>query len=215
MLGIMAVMDQKDFYTLVVGPGRRGRYSGTSWRISVSLHHWCGFLIFLCRRWLRTFQTPCGSWISRLPSTLSKCPRSLALHVLLVLFFLSRSQRNSQWKCRLSCLLCGSRSRSSTLLFVVVVVKVPSQDRVQQRRLLLWNAFLSGLWSRSSTFLLLVLALGRGLPHLLVLQMKIFTGVFALFPTEQSAECRAGQCGPAPARQLVDSGGLWAAQGVR
>ena len=28
---------------------------------------------------------------------------------------------------------------------------------------------------------------------------------------KKSAECRAGQCGPAPARQLMDSGGLWAA----
>ena len=75
---------------------------------------------------------------------------------------------------------CGSRSRSLTLLFLVVVVKVFSQNRVQQRRLLLVNAFLSGLWSRSSTVLLLVLALGRGLPHLLVLQMKILL-VFSHF----------------------------------
>ena len=42
-----------------------------------------------------------------------------------------------------------------------------------------------------------------------------FTGVFRTFPHGKSAECRAGQCGPAPARQLMDSGGLWAAQGVR
>ena len=80
--------------------GRRGGYSGTSWRISVSLHRWCRFLIFLCRRWVRTFQTPCGSWISRLPSRQSKCPRSLALRVHCVLLFLSRRRRNSWWKCQ-------------------------------------------------------------------------------------------------------------------
>ena len=28
-------------------------------------------------------------------------------------------------------------------------------------------------------------------------------GFLALFPMEKSAECRAGQCGPAPARQLM------------
>ena len=33
-------------------------------------------------------------------------------------------------------------------------------------------------------------------------------GFFALFPTEKSAECRAGQCGPAPARQLTDTASL-------
>ena len=33
-------------------------------------------------------------------------------------------------------------------------------------------------------------------------------GVFRTFPTEKSAECRAGQCGPAPARQLMDTGSL-------
>ena len=33
-------------------------------------------------------------------------------------------------------------------------------------------------------------------------------GVFRTFPMEKSAECRAGRCGPAPARQLMDPGGL-------
>ena len=65
--------------------------------------------MFLCRSRLRTSQTPCcGSWISRLPSRLSKCPRSLALRVHRVLLLLSRSQRNSWWKCRPSCLLRAS-----------------------------------------------------------------------------------------------------------
>ena len=35
-----------------------------------------------------------------------------------------------------------------------------------------------------------------------------FTGVFRTFPHgKKSAECRAGQCGPAPARQLLHAGG--------
>ena len=63
---------------------------------------------------------------------------------------LSRSQRNSWWKCRPYCLLCGSRSRSSAFQFLVVVVKVLSQDRGQQQCILLANAFLSGSWSSSS-----------------------------------------------------------------
>ena len=33
-------------------------------------------------------------------------------------------------------------------------------------------------------------------------------GFFALFPMEKSAECRAGQCGPARARQLMDTASL-------
>ena len=47
--------------------------------------------------------------------------------------------------------------------------------------LLLRNAFLSGLWTRSLTFLL-VAAWHTGLPHLLVLQMRILLGFFAHFP---------------------------------
>ena len=42
----------------------------------------------------------------------------------------------------------GLLSSSLTFLFLVVVVKVFSQNRVQQQFLLLANAFLSGLWSR-------------------------------------------------------------------
>ena len=71
------------------------------------------------------------------------------------------------------------------------VFKVFSQNRVQQRRLLLWNAFLSGLWSNSLTFLLLVEAFDRILPHLLVLRMRILLGVFARFPKLQK-KCEVG-----------------------
>ena len=69
------------------------------------------------------------------------------------------------------------------------VFKVFSQNRVQQRRLL-WNAFLSGLWSRSLTFLLVV-ALVRGLLHLLVLQLRILLGFFSHF-TPNLKKCEAG-----------------------
>ena len=70
--------------------------------------------------------------------------------------------------------------------------------------ILLANAFLSGLWSRSLTFLLLVVAWHTGLPLLLVLQMRILLGVFAFLPMEKSAECRAGgECETWLARQLV------------
>ena len=72
--------------------GRR-RWSGTSWSIWRSLPPWCKSSMLLCRRWVGTLQTPCGSWTSRLPSRLSMCPRSLALRVHHVLLFLSRSQR--------------------------------------------------------------------------------------------------------------------------
>ena len=72
-----------------------------------------------------------------------RCAQDLLLSVSITFsfLFLSRSQWNSWWKCRPCCLPpaspCGSRSRSSTLVFFVVVVKVFSQNRVQQRRLLL------------------------------------------------------------------------------
>ena len=202
----------------------------------MSLHRWCRSSIFLCRRRWTTWRTPYGFWIVRSPSRSSKCPGSLAHRVLLVLLFLSRSQRNSWWKCRQSCLprasLFRSRSRSSTLQFLVVVVKgvfkVFSQDRVQQRRLLRRNAFLSGLWSsfpfllrnallsglRSSSWtLLLVWALDRDLPHLLVLQMRILLGVFALFPVGKKCACpRESECGAAAGCQLMDSSGLCGAQ---
>ena len=52
------------------------------------------------------------------------------------------------------------RSRSSALQFLLVVAsgvfKVFPRDRLQQRRVLVRNAFLSGLWSRSLVSLFLV-----------------------------------------------------------
>ena len=165
----------------------RAWWSGTSWRISASLHRWCRSSIFLCRRRSRLrdgrLAADAGSPDWRAGS--SKCPRYPVLHVLLVLLFLSRSPRNSWWKCPPCCLPpaspCGSRSRSSTLQFLVVVVKVFSQNRVQQR-FLLSNAFPSRLSSRSLTFLLLVVALAHGSSSSAGPADEDFTGVFRTFP---------------------------------
>ena len=82
---------------------------------------------------------------------------------------LRRRQQTSWWKCRrLPPILrycSGLWSRTLPFQFLMVVegetqiFKVFSVDRVQQRRFRLWNAFLSRLWSRPLTFLLLVEAL--------------------------------------------------------
>ena len=49
--------------------------------------------------------------------------------------------------------------------------------------------------------------------QLLKTQMSLVM-VFSHSGEKKCGGCRAGQCGPAPARQLMDSGGLCAAQGV-
>ena len=94
------------------------------------------------------------------PSRLSKCPRSCSMTSLCALLCASRSWRNSWWKCRRSfpILPCsGLWSSTSTFQFLVVegeftVFKVFHLDRVQQRCILLWIVFLSGLWSTSLIF---------------------------------------------------------------
>ena len=76
----------------------------------------------------------------------------------------TRSWWNGWWKCRRSYpfLPCsGLWSSTSTFQFLVVegetlAFKVFLPDRVQQRRVFLWNAFLSGLRSRSLIFMFLV-----------------------------------------------------------
>ena len=92
----------------------------------------------------------------------------------------------------------GSRSRTPTFQFLLVVegdtlvFKVPPQNRVQQQRFLLQNAFLSGLWSRTLTFLSVeafkIFAQVTVHPQLHALQlngsplrMRRFKGFFALF----------------------------------
>ena len=106
-----------------------------------------------------------------------------------------------------------------------LVFKVSSQSRVQQRSIPR-NAFLIELWTgtlKPLSFEEVLKVFTQDKVHLrlrtvqlesLKTQMTLVMGFFALFPMEKSAECRAGQCGPAPARQLMDPGGLCAAQEV-
>ena len=104
----------------------------------------------------------------------------------------------------------GLWSRSLTFQFLLVVegetqlFKVFSEDRVQQRILRLWNAFLSRLWSRSLTSpllveILMVFAQNRVHPQLRTLQllgstlrMSHFKGVFALFPRMKKVRLSPG-----------------------
>ena len=152
--------------------------------------------------------------ISALPSRLSKCPRSCVHPALLAQSSVRRRRQNSWWKCRRlsSVLPCCSRlwSRTLTIQFLLVVegetqiFKVFSVDRVQQCRFCLWNAFLSRLWSRLSTFLFLLEALkifaqDRVHPQLRTLQllgstlrMSRFKGFFALFPRKKKVRLTPG-----------------------
>ena len=115
------------------------------------------------------------------------------------------------WKCRRSCPIpgcCYEWSKPSTFQFLVVegeflVFKVFFQDRVQQRCKVPWNAFLSGLWSR--TFISLLVEVSKifsqdrvhlQLLHLqlvfMVLQMSLEKGGFALFPKLKRVRSWAG-----------------------
>ena len=122
-----------------------------------------------------------------------------------------RSWETSWWKCRrVSPILLyysGLWSRTLPFQFLLVVkgvFKVFSEDRVQQRCIRLWNAFLSRLWSRPLTFLLLVAVLqifaqDRAHPQLrtlqqlgLTLRMSRFNGFFALFPRKKKVRMSPG-----------------------
>ena len=96
---------------------------------------------------------------------------------------------------------------------LVVVFKVFSHNRVQQRRLLLRYAILSGLSSRSLTFLLLVVALDGVLPHLLVCRVRQINGFFALFPVGKSAASAAVPSPRVPASVSVFSA-IWVGQWI-
>ena len=176
------------------------------------------------RRRRTTRRTPRGPRTPRRPSRSPKPPRP-AHCAPLAPVLLSRSQRNSWWKCRPCCLprasLCRSQSRSSAFQLLRVVFKVFSQNRVQQRRLLIWNAFLGGLWSRSLTHLSLEevfkvfaqvrvhLRLRTVQLEFLKTQMSLMYGFFALFPGGKKCACRReSECGAAPGG-LIYSGGLW------
>ena len=134
------------------------------------------------------------------------------------------SWRNSWWKCLRSSPFprcSGLWSRTWTFQFRVVVCgifKVFPQDRLQRCLLSLWNAFLSGMWSRSLVFLVEAFEIffqDKVHPLLLTIQlvllmlwMRLVMGFSHFSPRKKSAECRAGQCGPAPARQLMDTASL-------
>ena len=102
-----------------------------------------------------------------------------------------------------------------------LVFKVFPLNRVQQRRFLLKNAFLSGLWSRSliSPFLVeafKIFAQDRVHPQFHALQligstlrMRHVKGFFARFPVQRSP---GTQCESAPARKLIHVVCLWPAQ---
>ena len=145
--------------------------SGTAWSILPKSAPSCRFSMpmFLCRcwwistlrsgTWKRTSWSPLIIWIaiSRFLSWLSKYPRSASTSSLSAPWFLSRSWRNSWWKYRRPCLTLrysGLWNSTSTFQFLVVegeflVLKVFFPGRVQQRFMVPWNAFLSGLWRRT------------------------------------------------------------------
>ena len=136
----------------------KGGFCGTLWDICLRL-----LLMSLCRRWWTSCRTlSISSPHSRLIlSRLSKCPRSCSSMSLCARPCALRSWWNSWWKYRRPCLTLrysGLWNSSSKFQFLVVageflVFTVLFPDRVQQR-CLPWNAFLSGLWSRTSNSLL-------------------------------------------------------------
>ena len=191
--------------------------------------------MFLCRRWLRTLQTPCcESWILDFP---------IAEQVIEVP--------------KISCSPCPSRSRvpqpqSAEQLVEVPTVLSPTRialriaeqivdtpvPRGRDRRRLQGSLPRQSSTATSSSlerisertveqivdfpeqtveqivdmFLLLVVAFGRGLPHLLVLQMWILLGCFTLFPWNKvrsagqvSANLHRNVSSRTPAVQLEDA----------
>ena len=172
-----------------------------------------------------------GTLVPDVPEQVIKVSTVACVHpALLAQSSVLRSWLNSWWKCRRSFPVrrcSGLWSRTSTIQFLIVqgeslIFKVFFPDRVQQ---LCRNAFLSGCWNRRSiAFLVEVLKVfAQDKVHLrlrtvqlesLKTQMSLVMGFFALFPVgKKCGGCRAGQCGPAPARQLMDPGGSCAAQG--
>ena len=143
---------------------RRSGYSGTPSSRASRPSRPFRFSMLLCRRWGLSWWNSCRSLTLRPRNRLWKCPSSLKIEFHSALWRVRR-WRNSWWKCPRSrpSFLFSSRLRSKSLTFrfliAVVVVKevfkVNAQNRVQQHRFLR-NAFLSGLWSTTSTFQFLV-----------------------------------------------------------
>ena len=168
-------------------------------------------MLLCCRRWnscrMSCSSLPRSCWW--LPSRLSKCRRSCFTMFLRDVGVATRSWWNSWWKCRrpyptLRC-FSGPWSSTSTFQFLLVegetlVFKVFSQNRVQPFRFLLQNACLSGLWSRSLTFLLpveafTIFAQDRVHPQLRTLQllgstltMSHFKGFSNFFPGRKKCD---------------------------
>ena len=178
-------------------------FCGTLWDICPWL-----LLMFLCRRWWTSCRMSCSSWQRScwwLPSRLSKCRRSCLTIFHRDVGVATRSWWNSWWKFRRPCLTLrysGLWSSTSTFQFLVVedqalVFKVFFQDSVLQRRLP-ENAFLSGLWSRSSIFpveAFKIFAQDRVHPLLrtfqlvlMMLWMRLVMVFFALFPKIKKCE---------------------------
>ena len=144
--------------------GRRASWNGTqasgtkSSRISMSL----------CRRWWNSCRISFSSspHSHLFPSRLSQRRRSCLTMFLRDGCVATRSWWNSWWRCRRSFpgLCCsGLWSRTWAFQFLVVegeslVFKVFFPDRVQHRCLVLRNAFLSVMWSRSLVLVCLVKA---------------------------------------------------------
>ena len=189
-------------------------YSSAPWSILSTLCRWSHCSMCLRRRWWNNCWTFLHLSISMLPSRLSKCPRLCVHPALLAQSSVRRRRQTSWWKCRrLSPILryySGLWSRTLPFPFLLVVegetqiFQVFSVDRVQQRSLRLWNAFVSRLWNRSLTSPLLVeifmvFAQDRAHPQLRILQllgltlrMSRFNGFFALFPRRKKVRMSPG-----------------------
>ena len=146
---------------------------------------------------------------------MSLCARPCAL----------RSWWNSWWKYRRPCLslrCSGLRNSSSTFQFLVVegeflVLKVFFPGRVQQRFMVPWNAFLSGLWRRTlispSVEASKIFSQDRLLLHLhlqlMVSQMSLAKGFFRTFPQNKKSAELSSHSGSelASAPQLIHGGG--------
>ena len=201
--------------TASLASGRRKGTSGTPWnRLSTP----CSSprrLMFLCRRWITNWWRCAGSSMCVFPSRSSKCPRSHLQPVIAGAVCASLSRRqNSWWKCRRSSpihLCCsGLWSRTSLFQFLVVegdtlVFKVFLPGRVQQRRLPLRNAFLSGLWSKTWILVCLVAAFKIFRPVQGSSASSSRKGFFALLPHKKCEVGFALGVGTAPRVEPIHS----------
>ena len=156
---------------------------------------------------VQILDAPVPQPVDNVTDALSKCPRCLAYRVLLVLLFLSRSQRNSWWRCRPSCLLCASRSRSSAFQFLRVVSSGVFKGSLPRQSSTAAPSSVERISARIVEQIVDISpsgGLGQGLASPAGAADEDFTVFFALFPMEKSAECRAGgDCAARWASQLI------------